>query len=120
MIGDTTVIHGWHLSTNRSLTGFGIVELSGFPAGSVSSGILAPLQQPSSIELLCGQLYHVSFSFSTPISLARAGTSEGASHHITGVVPSTLTDFKIPPPSFFTAPIKNEIPVRVDTTWHRQ
>jgi len=41
-------------------------------------------------------------------------------HHITGTVPSTLTDFKIDPPSFFTVPIKNEIPVRVDTTWHQQ
>lgn len=44
----------------------------------------------------------------------------GTSHHITGTVPSTLTDFKIDPPSFFTVPIKNEIPVRVDTTWHQQ
>jgi hypothetical protein len=42
----------------------------------------------------------------------------GATHHITGVVPSTLSDFKIPPPTFLTVPIKNEIPVRVDMTWH--
>lgn len=45
-------------------------------------------------------------------------TIEGTTHHITGVVPSTLTDFKIQPPSFLTVPIRNEIPVRVDTTWH--
>ena len=45
---------------------------------------------------------------------------EGNSHRITGVVPSTLTDFKIDPPSFFTVPIKNEIPVKVDATWHQQ
>jgi hypothetical protein len=42
----------------------------------------------------------------------------GTSHHITGTVPSTLTDFKIDPPTFFTVPIKNDIPVHVDTTWH--
>ena len=42
---------------------------------------------------------------------------EGAAHHITGVVPATLTDFKIDPPSFLTIPIKNEIPVRVDMIW---
>jgi hypothetical protein len=41
----------------------------------------------------------------------------GNSHHITGVVPATLTDFKIDPPSFLTMPIKNDIPVRVDMTW---
>lgn len=44
-------------------------------------------------------------------------TIHGQDHEITGVVPSTLTDFKIPPPSFLTVPIKNEIPVKVDTTW---
>jgi hypothetical protein len=43
---------------------------------------------------------------------------EGTSHHITGTVPSTLNDFKIQPPTFLTVPIKNEIPVRVDMTWH--
>ncbi len=42
----------------------------------------------------------------------------GTTHHITGVVPSTLSDFKIQPPTFLTVPIKNEIPVRVDMTWH--
>ncbi len=45
-------------------------------------------------------------------------TIDGTSHHITGTIPSTLTDFKIPAPSFLTVPIKNEIPVRVDMTWH--
>jgi hypothetical protein len=44
-------------------------------------------------------------------------TIEGAAHHITGVVPSTLTDFKIDAPSFLTIPIKNAIPVRVDLLW---
>jgi len=43
---------------------------------------------------------------------------QGTGHHITGTVPSTLTDFKIDPPSFLTVPIKNVIPVRVDMLWH--
>ncbi len=47
-------------------------------------------------------------------------TVQGNVHHITGTVPSTLSDFKIDPPTFFTVPIKNDIPVRVDTTWHQQ
>jgi hypothetical protein len=47
-------------------------------------------------------------------------TIQGETHHITGTVPSTLTDFKIPPPSFLTVPIKNEIPVRVDMLWRPQ
>lgn len=43
---------------------------------------------------------------------------EGAAHRITGTIPSTLRDFKIDPPSFLTVPIKNDIPVKVDITWH--
>jgi hypothetical protein len=31
---------------------------------------------------------------------------QGNEHRITGTIPSTLSDFKIPPPSFFTVPLK--------------
>lgn len=41
-------------------------------------------------------------------------------HRITGTVPATLTDFKIDPPRFLTVPIRNEIPVKIETTWHPQ
>jgi hypothetical protein len=37
---------------------------------------------------------------------------------ISGTVPSTCSDFKIDRPSFLTVPIKNEIPVSVEMTWH--
>jgi hypothetical protein len=47
-------------------------------------------------------------------------TIQGGTHQIVGTIPSTLTDFKIDPPSFLTVPIKNEIPVRVDMTWQWQ
>lgn len=43
---------------------------------------------------------------------------QGNVHHITGAIPSTLTDFKIDPPSFLMVPIKNDIPVKVDMSWH--
>jgi hypothetical protein len=39
---------------------------------------------------------------------------------ISGSIPVTLSDFKIEPPSLLTMAIKNEVPVRVDMTWHRQ
>lgn len=38
--------------------------------------------------------------------------------HIRGTIPATCSDFKIDRPSFLTVPIKNEIPVAVDLTWH--
>lgn len=45
---------------------------------------------------------------------------EGDNFHITGTVPATLSDFKIDPPSLLTIAVKNEIPVRLEMTWHGQ
>jgi len=42
----------------------------------------------------------------------------GSETRITGVIPAKVSDFKIDPPSLLTMPIKNDIPVRVDLTWH--
>jgi YceI-like domain len=39
---------------------------------------------------------------------------------ISGTIPATLTDFKIEPPTLLAMPVKNEIPIRVDMTWHPQ
>lgn len=47
-------------------------------------------------------------------------TVSGDEHHISGTVPSTVADFKIDPPSFFTVTIRNEIPVNVAMAWRRQ
>ena len=51
-----------------------------------------------------------------PLQLAK----EGDNFRITGTVPATLSDFKIDPPSLLTIPVKNEIPVRVEMTWHAE
>ena len=45
--------------------------------------------------------------------------SEGNVVRITGTIPATCSDFKIDRPSFLTVPIKNEIPVKVEMTWHK-
>jgi hypothetical protein len=45
---------------------------------------------------------------------------QGNETRISGIVPATLSDFKIDPPSLLTMPVKNEIPVRVEMTWHPQ
>jgi hypothetical protein len=44
-------------------------------------------------------------------------TVNGSQVLITGTIPATLTDFKIDPPTLFTIPIKNDIPVQLDMTW---
>lgn len=51
-----------------------------------------------------------------PFKLERKGNEV----HLTGTIPATLSDFKIPPPSLLTMPVKNEIPIRVDMTWRKQ
>ena len=43
--------------------------------------------------------------------------AEGIYTRISGTIPATLSDFKIPRPSFLAVPVKNELPVRVETTW---
>jgi hypothetical protein len=47
-------------------------------------------------------------------------TQQGSEVRITGTIPLTCSDFKIERPSFLTVPIKDEIPLRVDMTWHQQ
>jgi len=51
-----------------------------------------------------------------PLQLA----TQGNQIRISGTIPATLSDFKIDPPSLLAVPVKNEIPVRVDMTWHPQ
>ena len=46
--------------------------------------------------------------------------TQGDEKKISGTIPTTLTDFKIDPPSLLTLPVKNEIPVRVEMTWTPQ
>jgi hypothetical protein len=46
--------------------------------------------------------------------------TQGEGKKITGTIPTTLTDFKIDPPSLLTLPVKNDIPVRVEMIWSPQ
>jgi hypothetical protein len=46
--------------------------------------------------------------------------AQGSEIHLTGIIPATLSDFKIDPPTLLTLPVKNEMPVRVDLTWRPQ
>jgi hypothetical protein len=45
--------------------------------------------------------------------------SESGEVRVAGTIPTLCSDFKIDRPSFLTVPIKNEIPVKVDMTWHK-
>ena len=45
---------------------------------------------------------------------------QGNDIHLSGTIPAKLGDFKIEPPTLLTMPVKNDMPVRVEMTWHRQ
>ena len=45
--------------------------------------------------------------------------TQGNQIRISGTIPTTLTDFKIDPPSLLALPVKNDIPVRVEMTWRK-
>jgi hypothetical protein len=47
-------------------------------------------------------------------------TKQGNETKISGTIPTTLSDFKIDPPSLLSMAVKNEIPVRVEMTWQKQ
>lgn len=46
--------------------------------------------------------------------------TQGNQTRISGTIPATLSDFKIDPPTLLAMPVKNEMPGRVDMTWHPQ
>ena len=51
-----------------------------------------------------------------PLQLAK----EGEDFRISGTIPARLSDFKIDPPSLLSIAVKNDIPVRVEMTWHEE
>ncbi|MBV9342419.1 MAG: YceI family protein [Acidobacteria bacterium] len=47
-------------------------------------------------------------------------TDQDKEKKIAGTIPAKVTDFRIDPPSLLTMPIKNDIPVTVEMSWHQQ
>ena len=47
-------------------------------------------------------------------------TKQGTDIRVSGTIPANLSDFKIEPPTLLTLPVKTEIPITVDMTWHSQ
>jgi len=102
--------------SNRDLHMLQVTQGAQFPIISVR--LRLPEASLSSTTITCdleiqfaGQTAHYS-------NLAFQQVVQGNEHRITGTIPSTLSDFKIIPPSFFTVPLRNEMPVKVDVTWH--
>lgn len=104
--------------TNRDLHMLGATRGAQFPMVEVRTRF----PQPETLATTVYADLEVRFAGQTVhyIHLPFERTERGNDVRITGTVPATCSDFKIERPSFLTVPIKNEIPVHVDMTWHRQ
>lgn len=102
--------------SNRDLHMLQVVRGAQYPLVTVRFHL--PESQINSPQILCD--LEVQFAGQTAHyhAVPFTQTIQGNEHSISGTVPSTLTDFKIDPPSFLTVPIKNEIPVKVKMNWH--
>ena len=97
------------LETTRGAQFPMVVVRTSFPEAETSA---ATIDADLTIEL-AGQTAHYPH-------VAFQRTTQGNEVHISGTIPATCSDFKIDRPTFLTVPIKNEIPVKVDMTWHKQ
>ncbi|MFY9726023.1 MAG: YceI family protein [Bryobacteraceae bacterium] len=104
--------------SNRDLHMLQVTRGAEFPIVSVRTQLPETASKSATIhaDLEVQFAGHTALYKQVPFQLAAQGTRI----RITGTIPATLSDFKIDPPSLLTIPIKNEIPVSVDMTWHSQ
>lgn len=104
--------------SNRNLHMLQVVRGGQFPMVLVRFHLpveaLAPATVAVDLELeFAGQTAHYS-----QIPFQRSG--QGKEARVSGTIPASLADFKIDPPSLLAISVKNEIPVKVETTWRSQ
>jgi hypothetical protein len=103
--------------TNRDLHMLQVVEGAKYPMVMVRTQLPEAELTSSSIEAsleiqFAGQTAELK---DVPFELTRQGDEV----RLTGTIPATLGDFKIPPPELLFVPIKNQIPISVDMTFRR-
>jgi hypothetical protein len=104
--------------SNRDLHMIQVTRGAEFPIVTVRTRLPESAEDSTSIQAdleiqFAGQSAHFK---QVPFQLTRQGNEI----RITGIIPATLVDFKIDPPTLLTMPVKNEIPVHVDLTWKPQ
>jgi hypothetical protein len=104
--------------SNRDLHMLQVTRGAEFPVVTVRTRLPEAASASASVHAdleiqFAGQAAHYK---EVPFQLVTQGTET----KISGTIPATLSDFKIDPPSLLTLPVKNEIPIRVEMTWHPQ
>ena len=104
--------------SNRDLHMLQVTRGAEFPMVTVRTRLPQSAADSTSVQAdleiqFAGQTAHYK---QVPLQL----TKQGNDIHLSGTVPATLSDFKIDPPTLLTMPVKNEMPIRVEMTWHPQ
>ncbi len=103
--------------TNRDLHMLQVVRGAEFPMVTVRFRLRESEVSPGTVHVdLAVQFAGQTVEYKqVPFQLSM----QGGEARISGTIPATVSDFKIEPPSLLAIPVKNEIPVRVETTWHQ-
>lgn len=104
--------------SNRDLHMIQVTRGAEFPMVTVRTRLPESAATASTINAdleikFAGQTAHYK---QVPFQLAR----DGKGTRTTGTIPATLSDFKIDPPTLLTLPVKNELPIRIEMTWHSE
>ena len=104
--------------SNRDLHMIQVTRGAEFPMVTVRTSLPESAATASTVNAdlevqFAGQTVHYK---QIPFQLVR----EGKETRITGTIPATLSDFKIDPPTLLTLPVKNELPIRIEMTWHSE
>lgn len=102
--------------TNRDLHMVQVTRGAQFPLVSVRVSL--PEAALTSASIHCDVEIEFAGQTAKYKDVALQAVMKGNEARITGSIPATLSDFKIDPPSLLAIPVKNEMPVRVDTIWH--
>lgn len=104
--------------SNRDLHMLQVTRGAQFPMVTVRTHVAEADSQSANIRAdLEVQFAGVTAEYKqVPFQLVR----QGSALRLTGIIPATLADFKIEPPTLLTMPVKNEIPIRVDVSWQQQ
>ena len=104
--------------SNRDLHMIQVTRGAEFPMVTVRTRLPESAATASTVNAdleiqFAGQTAHYK---QVPFQLVR----EGKETRITGTISATLSDFKIDPPTLLTLPVKNELPIRIEMTWHSE
>jgi len=101
--------------SNRDLHMLQVVGGAKFPLVSVRLRVPESARGSSSIR--CDLEVELAGRTATYRQVAFAVTAAGTHTRISGTIPAKLSDFGIPPPSLLAVPVRNDMPVRVETDW---